>query len=478
MTPEERLHQLEQENRDLREQLAQREEQIEQLMQRITALEERLEKNSRNSSLPPSSDRFVRQPKSLRKKSGKKAGGQPGHPGTSLIWNEAPDEVLVHQVTHCQHCHADLQGIAAVQIERRQVVDVPKPRVLVQQHQAEQKVCPHCGLPTLASFPAEIRAPVQYGSGIGAIAVYLVQQQLLPWERACEVLSDLLGIEMSQGTLATLIERCAQHLAPVEEQLKTALISASVLHQDETGLYVKGSRRWLHVACTPALTHYAVHAKRGREALDAIGILPAFRGTSVHDGFSSYFLYENCSHALCNVHHLRELTFIEEEYKQQWAAEMKGLLLLMKERVEQARSGGESRLDPLSRLALQGEYDRLLQEGWRINAPAPRAGPSKGSRKRHPAYNLLNRLQKGREFVLAFLQDFAVPFDNNQAERDVRMVKVQQKVSGSFRSEAGVSAFCRIRSYLSTLRKQGMHLLSALEATLRGQPVLPSFQTT
>ena len=478
MNPEEELIQLRAENQALREQVAQQQELIARLTERIGALEEQLWKNRHNSHLPPSSDRFVRQPKSLRKKSGKKPGGQPGHPGTSLMWNQTPDSVIVHQVTRCQHCQADLQAGPAGKIERRQVVDVPKPHLMVREHQAEQKVCPHCGLATLASFPPEVRAPLQYGSRIGAIAVYLVQQQLLPWERACEVLSDLVGVQMSQGTLSPLIERCAQNLAPVEEQLKGALISTSVLHQDETGLYVKGERRWLHVACTASLTHYAAHAKRGREALDATLILPAFRGTSVHDGFSSYFLYEACSHALCNVHHLRDLTFIEEAYQQEWATSMKRLLLVMKERVEQARRRGETQLDPLSCLALRGEYDRLIQEGWRTNAPTPRASPAPRSRKRHPAYNLLNRLQKGREFVLAFLQDFAVPFDNSQAERDVRMVKVQQKVSGSFRSEAGVTAFCRIRGYLSTLRKQGMPLLSALEATLRGQPVLPSFSNT
>jgi len=313
---------------------------------------------------------------------------------------------------------------------------------------------------------------------VGAIAVYLAHQQLVPWARVCEVLSDLVGIAMSQGALSALIQRCAVNLILLEERLKHALIAAPVLHQDETGLYVKGSRWWLHVACTPSLTYYAAHAKRGREALDAIGILPAFRGTSVHDGFHSYFLYETCSHALCNVHLLRDLTFIEEAYQQQWAAAMKRLLLLRKDQVRQASEAGQTQLDPFARLALCGEYDRLIQQGWRTNPTTPRASPASRSRKQHPASDLLNRLQQGRECVLAFLYDFAVPFDNNLAERDVRMVKVQQKVSGSFRSQAGVVAFCRIRSYLSTLRKQGLHLLSALEATLCGHPVLPLFEGT
>jgi transposase len=428
--------------------------------------------------LPPSSDRFVRQPRSLRKKSGKKTGGQPDHQGTTLMWSEKPDSVVIHSLTCCPHCRSDLHTVPACAYERRQVVDVPEPRSLVEEHQAEQKQCPGCKQVSSASFPAGVEAPIQYGPRIGAIALYLVQQQLLPWARVGEVLADLLGVEMSQGTLCTLIERCAQKLAGVEERLKQALIRVSVLHQDETGLYVKGGRHWLHVSCTPQLTHYAVHAKRGREALEAIGILPQFKGTSVHDGWRSYFLYEDCSHALCNVHHLRELVCIHETYKQEWAAHLNKLLLLMKERVQEAKQRGETQLDPLSLLALRGEYDRLLQEGWRTNPPAARAGPTKATRKRHPAVNLLDRLQVGKEAVLAFLANFAVPFDNNQAERDVRMVKVQQKISGSFRSEAGVAAFCRIRGYLSTLRKQGVPLLSALEATLRGQPVLPSFPST
>jgi transposase len=478
MNPEDERQQLRAENAALREQLTQRDQLIAKLEQRLAALEEQLVKNSHNSHLPPSSDRFVRQPKSLRKKSGKKPGGQPNHPGTSLMWSPTPDEVVVHPLAHCPHCQSDLQVVAPCGYERRQVVDVPPVRLQVTQHQAERKQCPVCLRQSSASFPLEVRAPIQYGTRVGAMAVYLVEQQLLPWARACEVLSDLFLTKMSEGTLATLIEGCAQHLGCVEEQLKAALIEARVLHQDETGLSVKGRRRWLHVSSTRKLTHYAVHDKRGREALDAIGILSVFKGTSVHDGWRSYFLFEGCSHALCNVHHLRELVFMAEHDGQAWAISMKELLLLMKERVKEAKQRGEAQLDPLSLLALRAEYDRVLQEGWRIHPPPARDGPTKTTRKRHPAVNLLDRLQVGKEAVLAFLSNFAVPFDNNQAERDVRMVKVQQKVSGTFRSEAGATAFCRIRSYLSTLRKQGLPLLSALEATLRGHPLLPSFQQT
>jgi len=477
MTPEERLREMEQENNVLREQLTQRDELIEQLQQRIQLLEERLSKNSHNSHLPPSSDRFVRQPKSLRKKSGKKPGGQEGHPGKTLLWSSCPDEVIVHPVTCCEHCQSDLQAVSPVQIERRQVVDVPAPRLLVHEHHAERKQCPSCHQITAAPFPAGVDAPLQYGMRLGAMAVYLVQQQLLPWARACEVLADLVGVQISEGTLASLIERCAESLREVEEHIKEALVQADVLHQDETGLYVKGMRSWMHVACTAQLTHYAVHPKRGKVALDAIGILPRFQGTSVHDGWRSYFLYA-CTHALCLVHLLRELTFLAEEQHLAWAADLKALLLSMKEATEEAREQGLATLHPLEVADWQAQFVALLAHAD-ATTPTAQAPPGKKGRvKQSAARNLLSRLIDDQEAVLAFLHRLVVPFDNNQAERDVRMVKVQQKVSGSFRSEGGATVFCRIRGYLSTLRKQGLDLLASLEATLRGHPILPSFQTT
>ena len=477
MTPEERLREMEQENTVLREQLSQRDELIEQLQQRLHLLEERLSKNSHNSHLPPSSDRFVRQPKSLRKKSGKKPGGQEGHPGKTLMWSEIPDEVIVHPVTCCEHCQSDLQAVPPVQIERRQVVDVPAPRLLVHEHHAERKQCPACHQITAAPFPAEVDARVQYGMRLGAMAVYLVQQQLLPWARACEVLSDLVGAEISEGTLASLIARCAQNLGKVEAHIKEALVQAEVLHQDETGLYVKGERHWIHVACTTQLTHYAVHPKRGKDALDAIGILPRFQGTSVHDGWRSYFRYA-CSHALCLVHVLRELTFLAEEQGLVWAADLKALLLDMKEATDEARKLGLARLHPLEVEDWQAQFVALVAHADATTPTAQAPPGKKGRAKQSAARNLLSRLIGDQQAVLAFLHRLVVPFDNNQAERDVRMVKVQQKVSGSFRSEAGATAFCRIRGYLSTLRKQGVDLLASLEATLRGHPILPSFQTT
>jgi len=479
MKPEDELTRLQAEKQALHEQLAQRDELIAALLARVQVLEERLVKDSHNSHLPPSSDRFSRQPKpkSLRSKSGKKPGGQHGHRGQSLGLSATPDEIIVQTVEQCQHCGEDLHELGASQAERRQVIDVPEPRLRIWEYQAEQKVCPHCHQLTTASFPASVHAPVQYGSRLGAIAVYLVEQQLLPWERTCEVLDDLLGVQMSQGTLASLIGRLSQQLAPVETLTKEALKTVSVLHQDESGLYVAGQRQWLHVSSTKTLTHYAVHPARGSQALQAIGILGDFAGVSVHDGWSSYRQYA-CGHALCNVHHLRELTFLEEEQQQAWAGSLKAWLLTMKAHVEDAKASGQSSLPrPLYQRLVQA-YRRLLLQGYLENHPDPQAPasspPKRGRPKQSQALNLLDRLWEQEEAVLAFLYDFSVPFDNSQAERDIRMLKVQQKVSGTFRSSSGAQHFARIRGYLSTLRKQGIPLLSALQASLLGHPVLPS----
>lgn len=493
MTIEEELVYLRKENTDLREQLAQRDELIQQpqallteqnaviehygeqmsnLSEQVKSLRDRLAKDSHNSHLPPSSDRFVRKAKSLRQRSEKKSGGQAGHPGSSLPFSSAPDEIIELQVEQCEVCQQDLHAVAACGRERRQVVDLPSPRVVVQEYRAEQKRCPHCQQITIAPFPAGVQAPVQYGPHVGATTVYLVQQQLLPLARTCEVMRDLLGVQMSEGTVSDLIQRCAGELANVEQQITEALKETEIIHQDETGLYVAGKRHWMHVTCTPTLTHYHVDVSRGQRALEAIGILAHFTGISIHDGWGSYFLY-GCEHAACLVHVLRDLVFLAEQGVQ-WAAALKTLLLDMKKATEQAREQGKRWLDPLEVVDWEAQFLRLLDEGDQAHPRATAPPGQRGRCKHSEARNLLDRLRKQQKAVLTFLEDLRVDFDNNLAERDLRMVKVQQKVSGCFRSIAGAQAFARIRGYLSTLRKQGRPLLSSLQATLSGHPVLPS----
>src|SRR6266516_5619111 len=493
MTMEEELISLREENKALREQLAQREELIEQqqavlaeqkavlqqhaeqmsrLSEQVKSLRERLAKDSHNSHLPPSSDRFGRKRKSLRTKSEKPSGGQAGHPGASLPFSSTPDEITQLHVERCEACQQDLHAVAACGRERRQVVDLPSPRLVVREYRAEQKQCPDCQHITRAAFPAGVQAPLQYGANVGAIAVYLVEQQLLPLARACEVMSDLLGVQMSEETVCDLIKQSTGQLATVEQQITEALKQAEVIHQDETGLDVAGKRHWMHVTCTPTLTHYHVDASRGQAALEAIGILPHFAGISVHDGWGSYFLYD-CEHATCLVHLLRDLVFLAEQGIQ-WATDLKTLLLDMKEATEQAREQGKRWLDPLEVVDWEAQFLRLLDDGDQARPRATAPPGKRGRCKQSDARNLLDRLRKQQQAVLTFLEDLWVDFDNNLAERDLRMVKVQQKVFGCFRNEAFAQAFARIRGYLSTLRKQGLPLLSSLQATLCGHPVLPS----
>jgi len=318
---DEELEQSHQANQDLREGLKQAisalgsqhervnvlEGLIDALQERIKTLERQQAKDSHNSSLPPSSDRFVRPPKSLRTKSGKKPGGQKGHRGHHLRQVETVDEVLMHPVLCCEQCHHDLRSQRASVPERRQVIDLPTKRLWIREHRVEEKQCPRCFHLTGASFPACVKAPAQYGTSIQTLATYLVEGQSVTYARASQLLQELLGIQLSAGSIASFVTSCHQQLAEVETQLKAALVKARVIHQDETGLRVGTTGWWVHVCSTDRLTHYAAHQSRGRTALDAIGIAPQFGGTSVHDGFLSYQGY--CfTQALCNVHHLRELT--------------------------------------------------------------------------------------------------------------------------------------------------------------------------
>lgn len=375
----------------------------------------------------------------------------------------------------CQHCQQDLQAQASLSLQRRQVIDLPLKRTHVVEYHVESKWCPTCHQISSTSFPQGVVAPVQYGPAFAATAVYLVTQHFLPTERACELMHDLLGHSMSTGTVQALLQRCSRNLLPVEKQIKDALRAAEVLHNDESGCHVMGQSHWVHVSSTATLTHYACHRKRGREAVDAIGILPAFGGVSVHDGWQSYQGY-SCEHALCNVHHLRELTFLAEQQQQGWAKELKDLLLSMKAHVDHAKANGHACLDPPLVAQLLRHYQEIVQRGNKLNPLLPACGPKKrGKAKQSPARNLLNRLSNQQDAVLRFLSDMRVPFDNSQAERDIRMLKVQQKISGCFRSLLGVETFCRIRGYLSTLHKQRMNVLTALEMACAGHPVLPSF---
>jgi transposase len=473
MTPDERIAQLEAEIERLREQNV-------ALLSRVQDLEARLAKDSHNSGKPPSSDGLRRKPKSLRQKSGKKAGGQLGHRGETLRLVATPDEVVEHRPDVCAQCQTPLTEAEAAPVvlyERRQVHELPPvARLVVREHRGLHVRCPACAYVSVGAFPADVSSRAQYGARARAFAVYLVEQQHVPFGRVQQLLFDVWGMRLARGTLVGWVQQAARVLAPVERHIKAALVGAPVPHHDETGVRRAGKLAWAHVTSTSRLTHYAVHAKRGHEAMDAIGILPDYGGVSVHDGWDPYGVYRSCRHALCNVHHLRELTFLEEEYRQTWATDMKALLREMKAATERARTLGQLRLPPAERADFLDRYQRLLETGLAANPPPPDQQRRPGQRGRlaqSPARNLLERLLLQQDPVLAFLDDLAIPFDNNQAERDLRDLKVQQKVSGCFRSEWGADAYATIRGYLATLRKQGQALLAALDTVFAGHPLYP-----
>jgi transposase len=446
------------------------------LQARVQELEAQLAKDSHNSSKPPASDGLARKTKSLRRRSGKKPGGQIGHRGETLRLVATPDDVVEHLPLACVGCQIPLDEEAPVVLrERRQVQDLPPVRLVVTEHQALHVRCLACQTVTAGTFPAEAPSRAQYGPRLRALAVYLVEQQLVPYGRVRELLADLFGAKLSLGTLVEWVSHAAATLEPVETAIKATLSRAPVLHCDETGVRQAGHLAWVHVASTNRLTHYAVHPKRGAEATSEIGILPRFRGVSVHDGWKPYRTHTTCQHALCNIHHLRELTFLEEQYGQTWAKHLKDLLREMTAAADQARLAGARQLPPQDRDRFVSCYEELLATGLAANPPPPRPPHHRGRQKQSPARNLLERLWLGQDEVLAFLDNLAIPFDNNQAERDLRMLKVQQKVSGCFRSTRGGTAFGRIRGYLSSLSKQGVKRLAALEAIFTGQPVYPSF---
>jgi transposase len=471
MTDQERIAQLEAENAAQQRQIAHLQEQVAALEAQVRHLLGRLAKDSHNSSKPPSSDGPTRRPRSQRVKSERKPGGQPGHPGQTLAQVALPDVEVVHRPTACSTCQGPLEGVVGQVVERRQVQDLPPLRLLVTEHQVEAISCPACQQITRGVFPPEVSASAQYGPQVRALAVYLNQYQLVPEARTCETLADLVGCALSDGTVAGWVQEAAERLAPTVERIADLVAASRVQHADETGIRLEGKLHWLHVNSTRWLTHLAWHRKRGQQALEAIGIWPRFAGWAIHDRWASYDQYA-CLHSLCKAHLLRDLTYLAEEAGLAWAADLKILLTDLHAAVGEWQQQGRRGVPSPEREEWLARYFQLLVQGYAAQAPPVPAHPTKrrGRQKQSPAKNLLDALLHRAEQVLAFVEDGTVPFTNNQAEQDVRMAKVQQKISGTFRSTAGATAFCRIRSYVSTMRKQGHAMLPALKAVFLGRP--------
>lgn len=450
------IEELRAENALLRQQIARQE-------QRIAELERRLGLTSSTSSKPPSSDGLGKPPRisgSLRGKSGKQSGGQEGHKGDTLRQTDRPDIVRHHTASQCVHCAAKLTVAMRTGIEKRQVFDMPEPRLEVTEHQAGVYVCRRCGGTTKAVFPEGVTGAAQYGYRIKAAAVYLNVQQLLPEDRVADVMGDVFGApSLCPASVVAWGTAKAKELQPFVTHTGQLLDKAVTRHLDETGFRIGGKTQWLHVVSSTALTQYRASEKRGDISKTLKG------GVIVHDHWKPYYKLENVTHSLCNAHHLRELKALMEIEKEPWATKMFRLLVMANKAVARAKDKGATELPERSKRRILLWYDGLIVRGMQFHDQQPpliRQTGARGKPARRPGHNLLIRLRDFKDDVLRFIDNFAVPFTNNQAEQDIRMMKVKMKISGGFRTMAGAETFATLRSVLSTARKQGWNTLKTL----------------
>lgn len=448
---------------------------------RLTALVAELEdqiakarKDSNTSSKPPSSDglgkKNAKEVKNSRKRNpNRKQGGQKGHKGSTLNLSANPDHIESHRLSHCRDCGGSLvDQEGGENFQRRQVFDIPAIKIAITEHRAYAQICTCCGLGQKSGFPSGISQPAQYGDHLKAFCVYLNTYQFIPYMRLRELIEDLTGWRISPGSIGNWISDCWKKLDKYEEQIIQCLLEALVLHADETGMRREGETHWIHVVSNELLTWYGIHPNRGRKAMEAFGILSQYIGTVVHDRFSSYFCYL-FSHALCNAHILRELKYFYENKQIQWAKELSKLLTRANQRKK------EDKLTQHFITRTLNSFQRIVNcEIKRVRALPPLL--RKGKRGRVPKteeHRLLEAIETHQDSFLKFLVDPEVPFDNNQGERDLRMVKLKQKISGCFRSVEGGEHFCRIRGYLSTIRKNGLAALGQIEMAFQGNPFIP-----
>lgn len=448
------------------EEIAQLKKIIDEQSERIAELEKRLGKDSSNSSKPPSSDGLSKPPRtnSLRGKSKNKSGGQPGHKGQTLKRTEHPDKIERYKLTECPSCAASLVLVNSIGLIKRQVFDIPPPKIEVTEHQAEIKVCFCCNKQVTAAFPHGVNAPVQYGCTVKSYAIYF-QQQFIPEDRLQETFNDLFNINLATATLNNFSKSVYDELEGFENTVLSKIKIAPVKHLDETGFRISGRTQWLHVASTHSLTHYHISPKRKSLLSELVGIV-------VHDHWKPYYKLPNVLHALCNQHHLRELKALVEYDKEPWAKKMQKFLRF----ALRYRSHHKEQNIPEEKLSrLINLYDKIVEEGinYHENLPVYSVKKGRGRKAQRTGHNLLLRLKNYREDVLRFLTNPLVPFTNNQAERDLRMMKCKQKVSGGFRTTKGGEIFARIRGFISTARKQGWNVFESIQQVIRGTVPMP-----
>lgn len=450
------------------------------LKEEIKELKNSKKLNSQNSSKPPSTDR---KPNNSREKTDKNSGGQKGHKGKTLELSKEVDELIRIEIKECHNCNIELSNIEGIKSDIRQVFDIVPKLIYVKEYQTEIKTCINCGCKNESKFPKEVGNKTQYfdyaqqpyGERIKATLSYLSQYQLIPFDRLSELVRDIFGQNISEGTIYNTNVDLFNKLADSENSIKESIIKEPVVNYDETGIRVNNLNYWIHVSCTSTLTFYDVDRYRNQAALEKIGILPQFKGKAIHDNYAMYFQY-TCEHGLCNAHHARELKGAFQEDGFLWSSQMSDLLFKIKEEVD--KSTNNKSLSTYKLLEFEKMYSKILEDGIKNYPIIENYVKKKGRKKQSKAKNLLDRFIKRREAILLFMYDFSVPFDNNtfdklsnhQAERDIRMPKLKQKISGCFRSEDGAKIFCRIRGYVSTIKKQGLNVLESISNAFSRKP--------
>ncbi len=424
--------------------------------------------DSSNSSKPPSSDGLSKKPaqkrtSSTREKGLKPNGGQKGHKGSTLKQVDNPDRVIRHSLDQCPKCSKNLRSISIESISKRQVFDIPEPKIFVTEHQSEVKRCPCCMNKVSAEFPYSINSPAHYGSGIQTLSVYLLHYQLIPEKRVKALFEDLFKLRISTATIVDIGKKFSQIVEPIQVRVLENLKKAPVKHLDETGFRIGGKTHWLHVVSNILGTHYRNSVKRKN-------LLEGVKGIIIHDHWKPYFSMKEVQHALCNAHHLRELKAVLEIDKEPWAGNMSRILRVIRKMSKKAMNF--KRIERIEAI-----YDQIVSQGLKYHEDQPplEKKGSRGPPKRRKGHNLVIRLRDFKVEVLRCFKESEVPFTNNQAEQDIRMMKVKQKISGGFRTEKGSKTFCNIRGFLSTCRKQGFNLFESIKQTLSEIPPEFSF---
>lgn len=446
---------------------------IAQLNQTIQELKEQLNKNSKNSSKPPSSDGFKKPaPKSLRKPSGKKVGGQKGHQGTYLSVLSDPDEIVKHMPSACEGCphYKMCKGTACV-AEKRHVIDAVVTVSVVEHQLLEIPICMLHGDTRKGNFPNDVKATVQYGENLQALSVALNTVGAVSVKRTHEILSGVFNIPLATGTISNMVKRCADAVSETVNRIKHKVSDSGLGHFDETGTRVDKKLWWVHDASNCEFTYLDIRPKRGYLGMEQCGVLPLFRGIAMHDCWASYWSYGDCQHAICCAHLLRELTGIAENHpEQKWASAFIDLLTEMKKVKDKAVEAGKETLSYYHYHKFDKRYDELIKQAREENPLPVTTAKKRGRKKKGKILALVERLDNYKASVCLFIHNFMVPFDNNQAERDLRMIKVKTKVSGCFRSEEGARDYLKIMSYIGTAHKHGHNAYDAIRNAISGYP--------